>query len=47
MKKNQSEESEMLKQYNFSNGVRGKYVKRLTKEPIDNLPLASASGLIQ
>jgi hypothetical protein len=47
MEENQSEKNEMLKQYDFRNGVRGKYVKRLTKEPLDKLPLASASGLIQ
>ena len=31
MKKNQTDNVEMLTQYDFTNGVRGKYVNRLTK----------------
>jgi hypothetical protein len=31
MKKNQTDIDEMRTQYDFSNGVRGKYVNRLTK----------------
>lgn len=30
MNKNQNEEVEMLEEYNFTGGVRGKYVDRLT-----------------
>jgi hypothetical protein len=31
MKKDQTDNDEMRTQYDFSNGVRGKYVNRLTK----------------